>query len=246
MFCGNLLQYSCLKNPIQRGIWWAMVLGVTKSNTDPMFLGFPGGASDKEPSANSGDINYAGSILGWRRSPGEGNGNSLQCSCLGNPMDRRAWVAFSPWNLKRVRHNLATEQQTPCSSQRKLIHNPLNMLFFHLSRMLLLPGMSLTFSLLDNSSSHSTPNSKTSSCMTFLSISPSRVIYSKFCFTFFMIYLFNSLFLFKFNGLLMNLSHSFLSSLAHKHSACSIIGARQVLAEWIKTPFSSNILWNFL
>ena len=50
--------------------------------------------------ANSGDINYAGSTLGWRRSLGEGNGNSLQCSCLGNPMDWRAWLAFSPWNHK--------------------------------------------------------------------------------------------------------------------------------------------------
>ena len=37
---------------------------------------------------NAGD---EGSILGWGRSPEEGNGNSLQYSCLGNPMDRRAW-----------------------------------------------------------------------------------------------------------------------------------------------------------
>ena len=39
---------------------------------------------------NAGD---AGSITGSRRSPGEGNGNPLQCSYLGNPMDRRAWRA---------------------------------------------------------------------------------------------------------------------------------------------------------
>ena len=32
-----------------------------------------------------------GSILGWERSLGEGNGNSLQYFCLGNPMDRGAW-----------------------------------------------------------------------------------------------------------------------------------------------------------
>ena len=42
----------------------------------------------KNPSANSGD---ACSILGWGRSPGEGNGNPLQYSCLGNPMHRGAW-----------------------------------------------------------------------------------------------------------------------------------------------------------
>ena len=34
-----------------------------------------------------------GSSPGWGRSPGEGNGNPLQCSCLGNAMDRGAWQA---------------------------------------------------------------------------------------------------------------------------------------------------------
>ena len=35
-----------------------------------------------------------GSIPGLGRSPGEGNGNPLQCSCLGNPMDRGVWRAI--------------------------------------------------------------------------------------------------------------------------------------------------------
>ena len=39
---------------------------------------------------NAGDL---GSIPGWGRAPGEGNGNPLQCSCLENPMDRGAWRA---------------------------------------------------------------------------------------------------------------------------------------------------------
>ena len=43
--------------------------------------------------ANAGDIRDAGSILGILRSPGEGNGNPLQCFCLENPMDRGAWWA---------------------------------------------------------------------------------------------------------------------------------------------------------
>ena len=43
--------------------------------------------------ANAGDVRDASSIPGWGRSPGEGNGNSLQYSCLGNPMDRGAWRA---------------------------------------------------------------------------------------------------------------------------------------------------------
>ena len=43
---------------------------------------------------NSGDIRDAGSILGMGRSPREGNGNPLQCSCLENPTDRGVWQAM--------------------------------------------------------------------------------------------------------------------------------------------------------
>ena len=39
------------------------------------------------------NVRYLGSIPGWERSPGEGNGYLLQYSCLGNPMNRRAWWA---------------------------------------------------------------------------------------------------------------------------------------------------------
>jgi len=45
----------------------------------------------KNPSANTGDAGDVGSIPGLGRSPGGGNGNPLQYSCLGNPMDRGAW-----------------------------------------------------------------------------------------------------------------------------------------------------------
>ena len=45
----------------------------------------------KNPFASAGDI---GSIPGSGRSSGEGNGNPLQYSCLGNPMDREAWQAI--------------------------------------------------------------------------------------------------------------------------------------------------------
>ena len=44
----------------------------------------------KNPPANAGDV---GLILGLGRSPGGGNGNPLQYSCLENPMDRGAWRA---------------------------------------------------------------------------------------------------------------------------------------------------------
>ena len=46
--------------------------------------------SDKESACNAGDV---GLIPGLGRSPGEGYGNPLQCSCLENPMDRGTWWA---------------------------------------------------------------------------------------------------------------------------------------------------------
>ena len=49
---------------------------------------FPGGSDGKQSACNAGD---PGSIPGWERSPGEGNGNPLQYSCLENPMDGGAW-----------------------------------------------------------------------------------------------------------------------------------------------------------
>ena len=47
----------------------------------------------KDPPANAGDVRDKGSIPELGRSPGEGNGNLLQYSCLDNPTDRGAWWA---------------------------------------------------------------------------------------------------------------------------------------------------------
>ena len=47
----------------------------------------------KNPPAKTGGIRDLGSVPGLGRSPGEGNGNPLQYSCLENPMDRGAWRA---------------------------------------------------------------------------------------------------------------------------------------------------------
>ena len=49
--------------------------------------------------ANTGDV---GLILGLDRSPEEGNGNPLQYSCLGNPMDRGAWQATGHGVVKEM------------------------------------------------------------------------------------------------------------------------------------------------
>ena len=53
-----------------------------------VFIGCPGGSDHKESACNAGDL---GSVPGLRRSPGEGNDNPLQYSCLANPMNRGAW-----------------------------------------------------------------------------------------------------------------------------------------------------------
>ena len=55
-----------------------------------IYRGFPGASVGKESACNAGDI---GSIPGSGRSPGEGNGNPLQNSCLENSIDRGAGLA---------------------------------------------------------------------------------------------------------------------------------------------------------
>ena len=58
-----------------------------------IYVGFPGSTVVNNPLANAEDARDLGSVPGSGRSPGEGNGNGnlLQYSCLGNPMDREAW-----------------------------------------------------------------------------------------------------------------------------------------------------------
>ena len=68
-------------------------------------IGFPSGSVVKNPPANEAGT---GSIPGLRRSPGEGNGKSVQYSCLENPMNRGAWLATS-MGSQRVRQDWATE-----------------------------------------------------------------------------------------------------------------------------------------
>ena len=69
--------------------------------------GLPQSSVGKESSCNAGD---SGLIPGSGRSPGEGNGNSLQHSCLENPMDRGALRA-TVHGVARVGHNLATKER---------------------------------------------------------------------------------------------------------------------------------------
>ena len=59
-------------------------------------MGFPGGSDIKESTCKAGEL---GSIPGMGRFPGEGNGNPLQYSCLGNH-GWRSLVGYSPWGYK--------------------------------------------------------------------------------------------------------------------------------------------------
>ena len=61
----------------------------------------------KNPPANAGDVADMSSIPESGRSPGEGNGYSLQYSCLGNPMDRGTWQAIQSLGSQRVRYDCA-------------------------------------------------------------------------------------------------------------------------------------------
>ena len=97
---GTPLQYSCLENPRDGGAWWAAVYGVAKSwtrlkqlSSSSSFLSGASPQSGKESTCNAGATENVGLIIGSGRSPGEGNGNPLQYSCLENSMDRDAWWA---------------------------------------------------------------------------------------------------------------------------------------------------------
>ena len=136
---GNPLQYSCLENPMDGGAWWAALHGVAKSRTQlsdfPFTFHFH--ALEKEMAPHSvllpGKSHGQRSLVGcspWGREEldtteqlhfhfslscmGEGNGTPLQCSCLENPRDTRAWwaavsgVAQSRTRLKQLR------SQYPC------------------------------------------------------------------------------------------------------------------------------------
>ena len=74
-------------------------------------VGFPCGSDVKESACNAGDL---GSISGLGRSPGEGNGNPLQYSCLENPQGQRSLVGCSPWGCKELdmTKNIVTQNIT--------------------------------------------------------------------------------------------------------------------------------------
>ena len=90
----------------------------------------PDNAVVKNPPASVGDIRDMGSILKLGRSPGVGNGNPLQYSCLENPMDRRAWgptvhrVAEESDRTEQLTNNFVWRSSAPLLSAAPLVHLP--------------------------------------------------------------------------------------------------------------------------
>ena len=74
-----------------------------------LYYVWPGSSDGKESACSAGDLCL---ILELGRCPGGGNGNLLQYSCLGNPMDRGAWRA-TVYGVERAGHNLLTKLLPP-------------------------------------------------------------------------------------------------------------------------------------
>ena len=113
---------------IDKDAWRAAVHEVAKSRTwlsdwtelnwIPGF-NFPHSSLGKKSACSAGD---PGLIPGLGRSPGEGNSNPLQYSCLENPMERGAWGA-TVHGVARVRHDLATKITTTLEFTIKFLPN---------------------------------------------------------------------------------------------------------------------------
>ena len=84
-------------------------------------LGFSGGPVVKNLPANTGGTRDSGSILRSGKSPGVGNGNPLQHSCLENSMDRVSLAGYSPWGRKELdtteQQHVHTHTHTPLTCQ---------------------------------------------------------------------------------------------------------------------------------
>ena len=113
---GNPFQYSCLKTLMDRGACWATVkrvakrwtgLSMSKANIAAIYKlwAFPGGSDDKESVFFITLKGDPGSIPGSERSPGGGNGNPLQYSCLENSIDRGEPGGLQSKRSQRLRHN---------------------------------------------------------------------------------------------------------------------------------------------
>ena len=89
----SILYKNCKKKPYAGAVCKICIFIITIINLKLILIcmttsDFPGGSDSKASAYNARDL---GSVPGSGRSPGEGNGNPLQYSCLENPMDGGAW-----------------------------------------------------------------------------------------------------------------------------------------------------------
>ena len=93
--------------------------------------GSPGGSDSKESACNAGDL---GLISGLGRSSGGGNSNTLQYSCLGDPIDRGAWWAIVPGvgHGRVCTHRVTTHTHCPCSRVSLLEMSVPQAIYLHL------------------------------------------------------------------------------------------------------------------
>ena len=108
LLAGSVTLGRCLMSPCIKWIWPSSLHAsfVNGFDCNSTVLGFPGGSDGKESACNTGD---SGSTPWSGRSPGEGNGYPIQCSCQENPMDRGAWWAtFASLGSQNVKHNWTT------------------------------------------------------------------------------------------------------------------------------------------
>ena len=82
-------------------------------------MDFSDGSVGKESMCNAGDT---GSVPVSGRFPGEGNGNPFQYSCLGNPMNRTAWMAINH-GVTKVGNNIATKPLPPLATGGTVVKN---------------------------------------------------------------------------------------------------------------------------
>ena len=91
-FCHHIPSLTLLPPSFTCKDPYVMALGpLEQSGIISSSMGFLNGPAGKESACSAGDTEDTVLIPGSGRSPGEGNGNSLQISCLENPMDRRTW-----------------------------------------------------------------------------------------------------------------------------------------------------------
>ena len=101
---GSPLQYSCLGNPMDKEAWWTADHGAAESDMTEQVIRRQVAPAVKNWPANLGDIRHTGLTTGSGRSPGEGNGNPLQHSCLEILWTEKPGRPQST-GLQRVRHD---------------------------------------------------------------------------------------------------------------------------------------------